>query len=152
MFYTYVDQLPMVTDNLILIQGHRLHFNCGHIRKAKADQDGFRAYILYDRLRDVSYRVTKEGLWVEYGEKFGYDSVFVESTREELKYTPFAVSGEASEVNSFLVLIDRMVTENKRRRSIINRFRYFMKDPVSKVIIAAGVVYAIATVLVLVFG
>lgn len=147
MFYAYVRQLPMVEGNLDLIRGDRLEYSCGSIRRSKADLYGFRAFVLTDKDRGVTYRVMRKGMVVEWPG----GSSFVRNP-EELKRTPFAVEGDAGEINSFLSLCDRLVHEDKRRKSITNRLRLFAMEPVGKILIAGAIVYAIITAIVLVLG
>lgn len=152
MFYDYVKDLPLVSDNRILNRGGRMEFSVGHLRKAKADSKGFRAFILYDKLRDVSYRVTANGMLVEYGESYDYQRHFVDNPPDGVKYTNFAVEGDAAEINSFIHLLDRMEEEYDDRRSLISRFKNFMKEPLGKIFLLIGVIYAIVTILVFVYG
>lgn len=147
MFYTYVNQLPMVVDNLRLSRGDRLEYSCGTLRKSKADDKGFRAFVLIDRFRDVSYRVMKDGMLVEYPS----GTTFI-GNPEELKHTPFAVTGNEAEINSFLILCEKMVEEHKRKKSLRNRLMYLTKEPVAKIIIGVAIVYGIITALVIFFG
>lgn len=147
MFYSYVRQLPMVEGNLELSRGGRMEYSCGSIRRSKADLYGFRAFVLTDKDRGVTYRVMREGMVVEWPG----GSSFVRNP-EELKRTPFAVEGDAGEINSLLSLCDRMVKEDKRRKSISAHLRYFAKEPAGKCIIAGAIVYAIITAIVLVMG
>lgn len=147
MFYTYVYQLPMVEGNLELSRGDRLEYTCGSIRRAKADDRGNRAFVLIDTIREVTYRVTKEGMIVEY-----HDGQYFVKNPEVLKHTPFAVTGDAAEINSFLLLCERMTAEHKHRKSFRARLRYFAREPVGKIIIAGAIIYAIATAIVLVLG
>lgn len=147
MFYAYVRQLPMVEGNLELSRGDRLEYSCGSIRRSKMDLYGFRAFVLTDKDRGVTYRVMRKGMVVEWPG----GSSFVRN-QEELKRTPFAVEGDAGEINSFLSLCDRLVHEDKRRKSITARLRLFAKEPVGKILIAGAIVYAIITAIVLVLG
>lgn len=147
MFYAYVRQLPMVEGNLELSRGDRLEYSCGSIRRSKADLYGFRAFVLTDKDRGVTYRVMRKGMVVEWPG----GSSFVRNP-EELKRTPFAVEGDAGEINSFLSLCDRLVHEDKRRKSIAARLRLFAKEPVGKILIVGAIVYAIITAIVLVLG
>lgn len=147
MFYTYVYQLPMVEGNLELNRGDRLEYTCGSIRRSKADDWGNRAFVLTDTVREVTYRVTKEGMLVEY-----HDGPYFVRNPKVLKHTPFAVTGDEAEINSFLLLCERMSAEHKYRKSFRNRLRYFTREPVGKIIIAGAIIYAIATVVVLVLG
>lgn len=147
MFYTYVNQLPMVVDNLRLSRGDRLEYACGTLRKSKADDRGFRAFVLIDRFRNVSYRIMRDGMFVEYP---GGTSFI--GNPEELKHTPFAVTGNEAEINSFLNLCERMVEEHKRKKSLRNRLMYLAKEPVTKIIVGVAIAYGIITALVLFFG
>lgn len=147
MFLTYVRQLPMVEDNLDLSRGRRLEYSCGSIRRSRPNLRGYRAFVLEDKFRGVTYRVMEDGLSIEYGS----GPVFVKNPKE-LKYTPFAVTGKESEINSFMLLCDRLVAEHKRRNSIRSRLRYFAREPVGMIIIVGGIIYAIATLIVLVLG
>lgn len=147
MFYAYVRKLPMVEGNLELSRGDRLEYSCGSIRRSKADLYGFRAFVLTDKDRGVTYRVMRKGMVVEWPG----GSSFVRNP-EELKRTPFAVEGDAGEINSFLSLCDHLVHEDKRRKSITARLRFFAKEPVGKILIAGAIVYAIITAIVLVLG
>lgn len=151
MFYTYVRELPMVDGNLELATGKRLEFSCGSIRMAKADNRGFRAYVLSDKFRDVSYRTTREGLMVE---RTGATDLFIPNpgNLSELAHTPFAVKGTDSEINSFLMLCEKMVAEHKRRESLMSRLRLFTKEPIGKILIGSAIVYGIVTAVVLIFG
>ncbi len=147
MFYTYVNQLPMVEGNLRLSRGDRLNYSCGILRKSKPDSEGFRAFVLYDKARGVGYRINRNGMMVEYPDH----QVFVGSP-EELKHTPFAVTGDEAEINSFLLLCGRITEEHKHRQSFVNRLRYYTTEPVGKLILAGGFIYAIITLIVLIFG
>lgn len=147
MFYAYVRQLPMVDGNLKLVRGDRIEYTSGSIRLSKPDPRGFRAFVLEDKFRSVNYRIMEHGMLVEYPE----GPEFVPNP-EELKHTPFAVTGVASEVNSFLLLCNRLLTEYERKKSLRWRLRYFAQEPVGKLIIAVGIVYAITTMIVLVMG
>jgi len=71
---------------------------------------------------------------------------------EELKHTPFAVTGDEAEINSFLLLCGRITEEHKHRQSFVNRLRYYTTEPVGKLILAGGIIYAIITLIVLIFG
>lgn len=152
MFYTYVRKLPMVDGNLDLATGKRLEFSCGSIRMAKADYHGFRAFVLTDKFRDVCYRVTREGMMVE--RQGASTDLFIPNpgNLEELAHTPFAVKGTDSEINSFLMLCDKMVTEDKRRKSLVSRLRLFTREPIGKILIGAAILYGIITAVVLIFG
>lgn len=152
MFYDYVKDLPLVSDNRILNRGGRLEFAVGHLRKSKADSKGFRAFIIYDKMRDVSYRVTANGMLVEYGENYDYQRHFVDNPTDGLKHTNFAVEGDAAEINSFLQVLERMEEEYDQRRSIISRISMFLKEPLGRLFIVGGVIYLIVTLLVLVYG
>lgn len=147
MFYTYVYQLPMVEGNLELTKGNRIVYTCGSIRRAKADDWGNRAFVLTDTVRDVTYRVTKEGMLVEYR-----DGPYFVRNPEVLKHTPFAVTGDEAEINSFLLLCNKMTEEHNHRKSFRARLRYFTREPVGKIIIAGAIIYAIVTVIVLGLG
>lgn len=147
MFHAYVQKLPMVDGNLKLTSGERLEFSCGSIRKTKADSQGFRGFVLTDRFRDISYRITKDGMIVSYPTK----ETFVPNPGW-LEHTPFAVVGDDSEINAFLALCNEMVAEYKRKKSLMNRLRLFTKEPVGKAIIAIAVIYGIATIVVLFLG
>lgn len=147
MFYAYVQKLPMVEGNLELSRGDRLDYSYGSIRKSKADLQGDRAFVLLDKSRDVYYRVTKQGLLVEYPD----ESYFVNNP-EVLKTTPFAVTGDAAEINSFLLLCSRISDEHRHRRSWITRIRYFTKEPIGIALMTGAIIYAVATFFVLVFG
>lgn len=152
MFYDYVKDLPLVSDNRILNRGGRMEFSVGHLRKSKADSKGFRAFILHDKLRDVSYRVNENGMLVEYGESYDYHRIFVVNPPDGVKYTNFAVEGDAAEINSFILLLERMQDEYDERRSLFSRFRRFMKDPTGKLLLLVGALYVVVTILVLVYG
>lgn len=152
MFYTYVKDLPMVTDNLILNRGGRLEFSCGHLRKASADSRGFRAWVIHDKNRDVSYRVTEKGMLIEFGIGYDYSKVFIPNIVGGIRHTNFAVEGDAAEVNSFLSLLGKMGDEYQYRRSITARIKNFLKEPVGKIFLLASIVYAIITFIVVVFG
>lgn len=152
MFCEYVNELPMVTDNLLLTRGGRLEFPSGHLRKAKADERGFRAFIIYDKARDVSYRITGDGMLVEYGETFGYQRTFIANPPDGVKHTSFAVEGDAAEVNSFLLLMDRMREEYVQRVSFIARAKIFMKEPLGRALLFVGLVYTIITLIILIHG
>lgn len=146
MFYAYVHQLPMVKDNLALSRGDRLVFSCGILRRSRPDPFGFRAFVLEDKVRGVSYRVGKSGMLVDY---HGC-SDFIRNP-EELKYTPFA-TGDASETNAFLTLCGRMAEEHKARTSWVAKAKAFVREPIGKVILAGAVAYTVATIIVLVMG
>lgn len=151
MFYTYVRELPMVESNLELTTGKRMEFSCGSIRMAKADSKGFRAYVLLDKIRDVSYRITREGMMVE---RSGSTDLFIPNpgNLKELAHTPFAVKGTDSEINSFLMLCEKLVAEYKHRKSIATRVRLFTREPVGKILIGIAVAYGLITAVVLLFG
>lgn len=151
MFYTYVRELPMVDGNLELATGKRMEFSCGTIRMAKADSKGFRAYVLTDKVRDVSYRITQRGMMVE---RSGYTDLFIPNpgNLKELAHTPFAVKGTDADINSLLTLCDKMVTEYKHRKSMANRLRVFTKEPIGKIIIGIAIAYGIVTAVVLLLG
>lgn len=153
MFYTYVSQLPMVTDNnLTLSKGTRLEFEAGSLRKSKADQDGFRSFVIYDKSRDVTYRASKKGLQITAGESLNYEDIFIPTRRGPLKYTPFAMEGEAAEINSFIVVTNKMSEEYIKSKSFSTRAKAFLKDPLGKAFILAIVIYTIATTFVMYFG
>jgi len=152
MFYNYVKELPLVADNPILNRGGRMEFSVGHLRKAKPDSKGFRAFILYDKMRDVSYRVTNNGMLVEYGEDYDYQRHFVDNPLTGVKHTNFAVDGDAAEINSFLYLLERMTEEYDQRRSIIGKIKNLMKEPLGRIVLLVAVVYAIITTIVLIHG
>lgn len=147
MFYAYVRQLPMVEGNLDLIQGERLNYQSGSIRRAKADLWGFRAYVLEDKIRGVTYRVNQQGMVVE--KPAGPTYV---RNPGELKHTPFAVMGEAGEINGFLTLCESISAEHKKLNSPLARLRRFTRKPFGILLISGAIVYAIATVIVLFFG
>lgn len=147
MFYAYVQKLPMVEGNLELSRGDRLDYSYGSIRKSKTDLRGDRAFVLMDKSRNVYYRVTKAGLLVEYPE-----SAYFVKNPEVLKTTPFAVEGDAAEINSFLLLCSRISDEHRYRRSWVARIRYFTKEPIGITLMAGAIIYAVATFFVLVFG
>lgn len=77
-----------VEGNLELSRGDRLEYSCGSIRRSKADLYGFRAFVLTDKDRGVTYRVMRKGMVVEWPG----GSSFVRNP-EELKRTPFAGEG-----------------------------------------------------------
>lgn len=147
MFYTYVSLLPMVDGNLELSRGDRLEYSCGSIRRSKADVFGFRAFVLTDKEWGFTYRVTREGMAVEWPG----GSSFVRGSGE-LKRTPFAVEGDKGDINSFLSLCDRLVEEDRRRRSISTQLRYFAKEPAGKILIIGAILYALITAVVLAIG
>lgn len=147
MFYTYVRQLPMVEGNLDLVKGDRLVYECGVIRKAKADDRGFRAFVLEDKTRGVTYRIGQHGMVVE----SSAGPTFIRNPGE-LKHTPFAMNGDAAEINAFLLLCKKFVAEHKRLNSLPARLRRFAKEPVGILLIAGAIVYAVVTVIVLYFG
>lgn len=147
MFYTYVRQLPMVDGNLDLIRGNRLNYQCGSLRWAKADLWGFRAYVLEDKVRGVTYRVNQRGMVVE--TPTGPIAV---PNPGELKFTPFAVSGDLGEINGFLTLCKNMCAEHKKQNSPLARLRRFTRRPFGIFLIAGAFVYSIVTVIVLFCG
>lgn len=147
MFYTYVRQLPMVEGNLDLIRGERLDYACGSIRRAKADSRGFRAYVLEDKVRGVTYRVNQQGMVVETP-----SGPIAVPNPGELKYTPFVGSGPQGEINAFITLCNRIVAEHKKRNSFVVRFRRFTRRPFGIILIAGAIIYAIVTAIVLFFG
>lgn len=147
MFYAYVRQLPMVEGNLDLVKGDRLVYECGVIRKAKADDRGFRAFVLEDKIRGVTYRVGQHGMVVE----SSAGPTFIRNPGE-LNHTPFAVNGDAAEINAFLLLCKKFVAEHKKHNSLFARLRRFSKEPVGIMLIAGAIVYAVVTVIVLYFG
>lgn len=147
MFYAYVRQLPMVEGNLDLIRGDRLEYSCGSIRRAKADTWGFRAYVLEDKVRGVTYRVNQHGVVVETP-----SGPIAVPNPGELKHTPFAMTGHAGEINAFLTLCNNFVVEHKKRNSLFARLRRFTRKPFGMILIAGAVVYTIVTVIVLFFG
>lgn len=147
MFYAYVRQLPMVEGNLDLIRGDRLDYSCGSVRRAKADLWGFRAYVLEDKVRGVTYRVNQRGMVVETPS----GSIAVPNPGE-LKHTPFAMTGDAGEINAFLTLCKNLVVEHRKRNSLFARLKRFTRKPFGMILIAGAVVYTIVTVIVLFFG
>lgn len=147
MFYAYVRQLPMVEGNLDLIRGNRLNYPSGSIRLAKADVWGFRAYVLEDKVRGVTYRVNQRGMVVETP-----SGPIAVPNPGELKHTPFAMQGEQGEINSFLTLCKNIVADHKKQNSIPARLRRFTRKPFGMILIAGAIVYAIVTVIVLFFG
>lgn len=152
MFYTYVDQLPMVSDNLILSQGRRFDFSTGYLRKAKMNDEGFRDLIIHDSSRNVTYRIKRTGMLIEYGPEQDYLKVFLKNSQMSTRYVPFSANPSVYEVNSFLVLIAKMNEEYQKRNTFLLYLRYmFLKGP-RRVVLTAGVIYAIITLIVLVFG
>lgn len=147
MFYAYVHQLPMVEGNLDLIRGDRLEYSCGSIRRAKADTWGFRAYVLEDKVRGVTYRVNSHSMVVETP-----SGPITVPNPGELKHTPFAISGAEGEINAFLTLCKKLIVEHKKQKSLPARLRRFTRKPFGMILIAGAVVYTIVTVIVLFFG
>lgn len=147
MFYAHVRRLPMVDGNLDLSRGDRLEYDCGSIRRSKADDRGFRAFVLDDKDRGVTYRINRQGMRVESTK----GPTFIRAN-SGLKYTPFAESGDEAEINGFLSLCSRLTAEHDKRTSVIYRLQCLAKEPAAILIIAGAVVYAGVTVLVLFFG
>lgn len=153
MFYSYMCQLPVVADNaMALTRGTRLEFEMGSLRKAKADQDGFRCFVLFDKARGVHYRVTGKGLLVEYDSSSSEKNLFIPTRTGILKHTAFAMEGEAAEVNSFLVLTDKINEEYLQSRSLWNRVRKISQDPLGRLFIWCLALYGLVTLAVLFFG
>lgn len=147
MFYAYVHQLPMVEGNLDLIRGDRLEYPSGSIRRAKADPWGFRAYVLEDKVRGVTYRVNRKGMVVETP-----SGPIPVPNPGELKHTPFAVHGDEGEINAFLTLCKKIVADHKKQNSLSTRIRRFTRKPVGIILITGAAIYTIVTVVVLFFG
>lgn len=150
MYFTYVSQLPMLADNLELNSGKRLEFFDGYVRRAVPDQDGFRAYVFYDKFRSVSYRVTKDGLLIESYDGKKYHSSFVANTEGTFKYTPFAENAEDIHVNSFIILTNKMEKEYRRRSTFMGKLKRVTSDPIMIIFVAIGFLYAIVTAFVVI--
>lgn len=152
MFYTYVSQLPLLTDNMVLNSGKRLEFFDGYVRKSAPDKTGFRSYVFYDKFRSVSYRVIKDGLLVESYDGKKYHRSLIANSEGIFKYTPFAQGADELHINSFIVLIHKMEKEHKAKYSLTGRLKSIINDPVTQIFIAIGFLYAIITLFVVVIG
>lgn len=150
MFYTYVNQLPMLADNMELNSGKRLEFFDGYVRKSYPDSEGFRSYVFYDKFRSVSYRVIKDGLIIESYDGKKYHSSFIANSEGTFKYTPFAQGADELHINSLIVLIHKMEREHKAKATLVGRIKRLTDDPISKVFLAIAIVYAIITLFVVI--
>lgn len=150
MFYTYVDKLPMVHDDLFLEAQERFEHSGGRIYKSKADIFGSRAFVVMDYDRDVCYRVTKLGLHIQYGKALEYETIFL--VNREVLYVPFTTEWEQDEVNSFVSTLRKAEVAYNRRTSIMYVLRKILNSRLNRYALTAGVVYAIVTAIVLIFG
>lgn len=150
MFYTYVNKLPLVHDVLFLESRERFEHKGGRIYKGRTDIFGNRAFVVMDHDRDVCYRVTKNGLYIQYGKLLDYEVVFVKN--REVLYVPFTTEWEQEEVNAFISTIRKTEEAYRRRRSLVCVLRNIIESKANRYALSAGIVYAIATVIVLIVG
>lgn len=153
MFYAYVNQLPMVSGNSGLFRGDRFVFKCGSIQLVKFNKVYEREFIVKDKRRDILYHVRQGGLELRRG-KGGvppYQIRYIKNQRHGKKFSPLAHKDldDRDDVMAFEDLIKEMCKEYQQRRSALSRFIKWIKDPVARIILTAGLVYGIVTALVL---
>ena len=152
MFHSYVSKLPFVKDNFDLNSGRRMEMSCGYIRKAGMDNEGFRAYELFNSATGVRYRTHPDGLIVEYPEDYELGRMFFPNT-SDLRYIPFATSATVQETNAFLTFCGRMIVDHKRGKSALEKWMELDFPPRRLWLVGAVmVVYAAVTLFVLIAG
>ncbi|QYC52484.1 hypothetical protein [Salmonella phage SSBI34] len=150
MFYAYVNQLPMVNDELF--RSNRESFECkgGRIYKGRADDFGNRSFVIFDSGRDVVYRATKRGLHIQYGKSQNYVDIFIPN--REVRHIPFTEDHIQSEVNNFVRTIRCMSDAFRRRKSLLCKVIRLWNDHLNRYLIIAALAYGTATALVLFYG
>ena len=157
MFYSYVIKTPFVVkEKQKLLEGAILEVGDGYIRHT-IDDDFNSIFTIRNRGLDVSYRATSTTLAVTRGSAGRRPNqqiliVIPQERSGQLVLSDFRDQDEREDVENFLCTLSEMQKDYDRREGIMKKLEIWIKDPVAKIILFAGVVYAMVTVFVLFAG
>ncbi|URC22213.1 hypothetical protein CHUUTOTORO_01280 [Serratia phage vB_SmaM-ChuuTotoro] len=157
MFYSFVMNTPFVTQTHVkLIRGDLVSFSSGYVRHT-IDENYNNRFIVRDLRRGVSYIATSTSLTVtrgEEGQRPGQQLV-IKTPRNRTGYMAlrdFSKEDDREDVGNFIAVLSEMQLEHDRANGVVSKLLSWTSDPVMKVILLAGVLYAMVTVFVLVAG
>ncbi|AXN57825.1 hypothetical protein [Acinetobacter phage ABPH49] len=157
MFYSYTMNTPFVTkSHPKLLDGDLITFSGGYIRHI-TDEDYNNTFVVRDLSRDVSYRASSADLIVTRGgdgnRPWQQLKIVVPRTRAgHMVLNDFPDEDDRDDVANFIEVLSEMQREYDKRNGVMSKLLGLMKDPVAKIILLAGLVYAMVTVFVLVAG
>lgn len=157
MFYSFVMNTPFVTKSRSkLISGELASFHLGYVRHV-SDEDYNSAFVVRDLSRDVSYRATSSDLMVTRGgcgnRPWQQVEIYIPRGRTgHMVLEDFNDRDERDDVENFMAVLSEMQREFDKRNGLMAKLLGWLKDPVAKIILLAGVVYAMVTIFVLVAG
>lgn len=157
MFYSFVMNTPFVTQTHVkLLRGDLVSFNSGYVRHA-IDEDYNNRFIVRDLRRGVSYVATSTSLTVTRGvdgQRPGQQLV-IKTPKNRTGYMAlrdFHKEDDREDVGNFIAVLSEMQLEYDRANGVVSKILRWTRDPVMKIVLLAGIVYAMVTVFVLVAG
>lgn len=154
MFYAFVIKFSMVKENLSgLLRGKTLDFTNGYIRWL-SEKNLENVFVVRDMDNDVSFRAKSQSLVVTRGgDPLGKEVIISPRKRDgAIVLADFDDENQREDVREFLATLAGMQAEYDIRNGIINRLKRWFSDPMSKLVVAGGIVYGVITLYVLLAG
>jgi hypothetical protein len=157
MFYSYLIKSSFISSCLPEItSGALFEFSMGYVRHIIED-NGSCSFVIRDRSRDVVYRASSDQLVVSRGESGHrpHQQIKIQIPKRRtgtMVLLDFLDLDERKDVENFINVCKDMEREHERRSGMKSMISAFFKDPVGKIILIAGLVYAMVTVFVLIAG
>ncbi|WP_133670689.1 hypothetical protein [Burkholderia pseudomallei] len=156
MFYTYVNQLPMVRDNPTLFRGVALHFKTGHVRLVMKGMVYERAFLVRDKRRDVLYHIKQDQLEIHRGPKAQPPNsvMLIKDKWADAKLNLSSVKDldHRDEVRNLIQLLADMSEEWDMQTSKWTEFFSWAATRVGIAVLTGGLVYVILTAIVFING
>ena len=150
MFYAFVIRFTMIKKNIAgLMRGKTLDFTNGYIRWI-SEKNLDNVFVVRDMENDVSFRAKAHSLVVTRGaDPVGKVEIPAPRRRDGNIVLADFEEEHREDVREFLATLGGMQAEYDIRNGILMRLKRWFSDPMSKLVVGAGLVYGIITLYVL---